>query len=254
MDSIFEKLKNLVSNYFPILENNSNFLKYIIDHYTISIFDINDFECLKISLCQDYQLNYYIYIDSLMKGVYTGSETLKTLELMLTNFIEIKYLKLQDQSKIKTIDLSTYYILIKGESWYNSLGFYRNEDKNDLFECYRNLQFEYIINEFEMIVNFENFCECNSFEIFSEFAKNNNCKVSIENFKDLLFRIYSYITKEFQNKYSKNIKKMTGIEIGNIMGKYLKSRNKNVMIFKLITMYYMYIFNYNRYDLIKKIN
>jgi hypothetical protein len=254
MDLIFQNLKTLISKYFPILGNDSDFQKYIIDHYTISIIDITDYECLKISLCQDYKLNYYIYIDSLMKGVYTGSEILKTLELMLTNLKEIKYLKLQDQSKIKTIDFSTYYILIKGESWYNSLGFYRDEDKTDLFECYRNLQFEDIINEFEMDLNFDNFYECESFQILAEFAMINKCEVTAENFKDLLSRILSHITKQFQTKYSKNIKKLTGIEIGNIMTKHLKSKNKNVMIFKLITMYYMYIFNYNRFDLIKNIN
>lgn len=254
MDSIFKNLQILISNFFPILENDSNFEKYIVDHYTIGIIDITNCECLKISLCQDQQLNYYIYIDALMKGIYNGSQILKTLELMLTNLTEIKYLKLQDLSKIKTIDFPTYYILIKGKSWYNSLGFFGDEDKTYFFECYRNLLFEDIINEFEMVVNFNDFCESKSFEFLAEFAMINKCKVTIENFKDLLVRIYNHITKQFQNKYFKNIKNLTGIQIGNIITKHLKSENKKMMTFKLITMYYMYLFNYDRYNLIKKIN
>lgn len=125
MTSRKKTLKNIVNNfnnYFP-----STFIR--IEGFNIEI--TNDTLC--ISFLIDKKSN--VIINELKKCKLSGKESLYNLELILINS-NIKYIYLDDQSSFKfdeyNIDLGTLCILAKGESWYNSLGYYQekfNEEK-----------------------------------------------------------------------------------------------------------------------------
>jgi hypothetical protein len=88
-----------------------------------------DEECLMISFKED-----HIFVDTLDKCEIKGSQSLQLLEKVGELFEEIKYISLNDESKIAlcydddedkniSIRLDILKILTKGQSWYNSLGY-----------------------------------------------------------------------------------------------------------------------------------
>ena len=93
----------------------------------------NDNLCLVFTIID----NKTIEIIKLKRCFYSGKNTLNNLEL-LSKHIGIKYLKLEDQSKVTwydhlditngiDIDFALLNIMVKGESYYNSLGYYQRD-------------------------------------------------------------------------------------------------------------------------------
>jgi hypothetical protein len=74
-----------------------------------------------------------IYIDNLYKCILKGSESLQIVENLAIRMKNIIYISLTDLSDIsilssdKVINLPILKILTKGESWYNSLGYFSND-------------------------------------------------------------------------------------------------------------------------------
>ena len=81
----------------------------------------------------------YIKIDKIDKCGIRGSETLHKIEQIGIRLDNIEYICLEDDSNVEIlpdieIDLGVFKILTKGESWYNSLGYFSKnyeEEVND---------------------------------------------------------------------------------------------------------------------------
>lgn len=109
--------------------------------FTKSIFNINPFGttisiktkdnvlCLSLYFYKD-----YIYITSLNKCGITGSNSLKKVEEVAK--LLLKSIKLMDASTINKcgveLDLAIIKILTNGQSWYNSLGYYSDNYKDEI--------------------------------------------------------------------------------------------------------------------------
>jgi hypothetical protein len=116
------------------LEKVFTFEKFIItrNDETYSISTINPSEqCLKLRFRRDNNVE----IDKLDKCGIQGSESIKMVEEALKQIPNIKKIKLTDVSTItvcgESIKLSCLKILSKGESWYNSLGYYSQNHEID---------------------------------------------------------------------------------------------------------------------------
>lgn len=95
--------------------------------------------------------NETIKIIKLRRFVYSGKTNLTNLELF-SRKIGIKYLKLEDQSKVTwndyfditngiDIDFALLNIMIKGQSYYNGLGYYQKDYSKTKSENVRNETF-----------------------------------------------------------------------------------------------------------------
>jgi hypothetical protein len=114
---------------------------FIDDNEDIIGIDVNDgdIECLRLAICYDKNNILRIYIDELNKCSLSGSKILENLELLCDSFAkEIEYIEFSDASNVNlfnnesySIELSTLRILSRGESWYNSLGYYSNDNISD---------------------------------------------------------------------------------------------------------------------------
>ena len=92
-----------------------------------------------------------IGINNINKCGFSGTELLERIEL-LALLTKIKTIYLDDQSPIKfgeyRLDFAVLQILTKGESWYNSLGYYQenyNDEKNE-WDLIRNIALEDIFD------------------------------------------------------------------------------------------------------------
>ena len=120
--NLLDRFEQIIPNYFDceITREDNNFL---ID------------ECLNF-----YLIDNYIYLEYLHKCKYSGTESLKRLELLCRNFPEIKYIELEDASLIGFTDskgnifeysLSLIYIMSCGMTWYNKHGYYQKTFQQD---------------------------------------------------------------------------------------------------------------------------
>ena len=114
-EEIIEELKKVFTpDRFTITRNNSLYLIATINPSG---------PCLKLRFRTD-----NVEIDKLDKCGIQGSESIKMVEAALNNIPSVKEIKIYDGSTIsvcgKIIKLSCLKILSKGESWYNSLGYY----------------------------------------------------------------------------------------------------------------------------------
>lgn len=114
-EEIMEELKKVFTpDRFTITRNNSLYLIATINPSG---------PCLKLRFRTG-----NVEIDKLDKCGIQGSESIKMVEAALNNIPSIKEIKIYDGSTIsacgKIIKLSCLKILSKGESWYNSLGYY----------------------------------------------------------------------------------------------------------------------------------
>ena len=135
--NLIDRLEREIPNYFDCE------ITRIDEHFVIG-------KCIDFYLV--YNGVYYIYLEYLNKCKYSGTESLKRLEMLCNNFSEIKYIELEDASMIGFEDskgnkfeysLSLMYIMATGMSWYNSHGYKQKTFKED---C--------IVNEFIIDKNF----------------------------------------------------------------------------------------------------
>uniref|UniRef100_A0A6C0E9W4 Uncharacterized protein n=1 Tax=viral metagenome TaxID=1070528 RepID=A0A6C0E9W4_9ZZZZ len=124
--------------------------KYIPHHYYITEKENNDF-CFSITINEN-----HIYISSISKcGKNTGSSLLSKIDELANSIENINYITLVDSSDIKiydsNIDLAILKILTKGESWYNSLGFFSSNYKNEKDYNEKNIRNIPINNVFDLL-------------------------------------------------------------------------------------------------------
>lgn len=91
----------------------------------------DDVKCLSLYFHED-----YISITSLDKCGIPGSDSLKKVEEVAKLLPNIKSINLMDASSINKcgvdLDLAIIKILTKGQSWYNSLGYYSDNYKDEI--------------------------------------------------------------------------------------------------------------------------
>ena len=137
MSSDKETIDSLLLEYFPTsmfiivpLQPNKTEYRYKISTVT------ND--CLLIQFWED-----HIYIELVEGCGIKGGESLKIMEQIALRLDNINYIGLRDDSFFdiypnvvpKTyimVDLGVFKILTKGESWYNSLGYFSDNYKTEL--------------------------------------------------------------------------------------------------------------------------
>jgi hypothetical protein len=201
-----------------------------------------------------------IQISAMSKcGKNTGSFLLNKIEELAKSIENIYYITLEDLSKIKIYDsdinLAILRILMKGESWYNSLGFFSNsytEEKNHN-ENIRNIPINNIFNFLQGSVELAilatkyfpeidiNLPTKDYFNIIvpsinnneqSKFVKELIDKISpIINYDRFLKKTIRYNNTNFENKNGgKKLKKRTRkikIKKSNIKKRNQKTKGKN---------------------------
>jgi hypothetical protein len=147
------KIDEVLSDFFPepnfkieqLEAEYENTFRYQI----ISDIEGKRFNCIFVQFFED-----HIYIERLGRCELKGSETLKIIEQIAKQLENISYISLEDDSTLKVfpaidiwINLYIYKILTKGQSWYNSLGYYSDNYANEFIE---NKKFENMtIKEFQ---------------------------------------------------------------------------------------------------------
>ncbi len=185
-------LLSIIKRYFP---NNNITYEYINNPIDIGIEYIiecstDHLENSKLKICDD-----HITLSGLSKcGNTKGSEILEKIKLIGLELKDknIKYINLSDKSEIFYINwkcrysLASFYILLNGESWYNSFGFLsetyvdefkyndkiRNLSFNKFIEMFKSKHLNFYISDYDNIDVFSSrFLEINS-EINSEMPIN----------------------------------------------------------------------------------
>lgn len=164
----------------------------------------------------------------------SGSQILNLLELAIkcANEIseeKIQYIELEDDSTImvseqslRTCPLSIFRILAKGQSWYNSMGYFQTNYENERkqWDEVRFLTFDSLFSlfraeEYEKFKHSEISKERDRYIIMCDIFDNLEGKEffgelnSESNLHDLFDRIHEFITEEWQNKYVININNLT---------------------------------------------
>jgi len=178
-------------------------------------------ECLLLEFFQD-----HILIDSLHKcGTHSGTSLLKKIDDLVMKMPQIEYIELKDGAEIydDKIRLAFLKILSKGQSWYNSLGYfssnYENEkNHNDLL---RNMPLQELLDS----------CKQKLQESFEKY----NTKKALEDRRDIITRkdILRYpdiesLYKELKNNI-KNYEEFFSTEINKI-DKRIESLKENIKI------------------------
>jgi hypothetical protein len=124
--------------------------KYMIHYSIYDKDDIDNNSCIIIFYDKKYK---YCYIESIInydecligsiyspKGIILFEFVLKFIKKIIANKYKVKYIKIQDNSKIfceseqKFIDLSDFFMLIRGNTWYGKYGFVPcNEKKRHIY-------------------------------------------------------------------------------------------------------------------------
>lgn len=159
MDEIMEELKKVFTpDKFTIKRNNET--------YYIATINPSG-PCLKLRFRRD-----NVEIDKLDKCGIQGFQSIKMVEEAVKNITNIKEIILYDGSTISVcgqiINLPCLKILSKGESWYNSLGYY-SESK----EWERETNAEIIAKSFQQFLDdsLKEYNKYNRFKIDEEFTK-----------------------------------------------------------------------------------
>ena len=132
-----ENVNTLLKEYFP----ESFFTIKSLDSYDTSFrFKIgnNEESCVFVRFYDN-----YIFIETLEKCGIRGSETLHKIEQIGLRLDNILFITLEDGSSVEiypeteyesgiSIDLGVFKILTKGESWYNSLGYFSDNYAQEL--------------------------------------------------------------------------------------------------------------------------
>tara|TARA_B110001469_G_C9639605_1_gene321385 strand:+ start:1779 stop:2564 length:786 start_codon:yes stop_codon:yes gene_type:complete len=164
-------------------------------------------------------INKTITIDFLHKCVYNGNTILKKIK-QIAKDINFYYIKLIDGSNIEynkhkcDYNLSTYQILLKGQSWYNKYGFKSNNHSVQLKKWYKIRNTNFIKN----IFNYSNNTKLNTFYNDNDnyykkkviIKKTKKYKKTIKSHKSIKYNLKShykneYKILEFMNNYSLNI-------------------------------------------------
>ena len=161
-----------------------------------------------------------ITIDFLHKCVVNGNTILKKIKKIAKD-INFSYIKLIDGSNIEynkhncDYTLSTYQILLKGQSWYNKYGFKSNNHNDQLKKWYKIRNTSFIKN----IFNYSNNTKLNTFYNDNYYKKKKTIKKrktskTSKTSKTIKYKLKShykneYKILEFMNNYSINILEST---------------------------------------------
>lgn len=124
----------------------------------------NEENCLSFYLIKDKESDlFHVDLDYIQKCLYSGSSSLEKLECLLKfTSSKIVYVKLYDASVITwkvfisdmnkeveiKLSLQSLYILSKGMSWYNSLGYFENnyKENKDRYHYFGNMSMKDYLN------------------------------------------------------------------------------------------------------------
>jgi hypothetical protein len=178
-------------------------------------------KCLLLEFFQD-----HIFIDSLDKcGTHSGTSLLKKIDELVMKMPDIKYTELKDGAEIydDKIRLAFLKILSKGQSWYNSLGYfssnYENEkNHNDLL---RNMPLQELLDSCKQKLQ-ESFKKYNTEEALKS-------RLVIITREDIIkYRYIESLYKELKNNIE-NYEEFFSTEINKI-DKRIESLKKNIKI------------------------
>ena len=129
-------IDELLNDFFPGPTFRIRRLKSEYDNVPRYGISTGNEDCAFIQLFDD-----HIYIELLERCGINGSQTIRKIEQLAVKLENISYISLEDDSTLKVypefdiwINLYIYKILTKGQSWYNSLGYYSDnytEEKED---------------------------------------------------------------------------------------------------------------------------
>ena len=199
----FEIIENALIKNIDIFFPQSN--KKEEEDYLISVF--YDKECVNFYLYNEKYI--YIKIEQINKCNYSGTQILENIEFLAKGTSSsIKSIKLDDASNVMInkklkISLKYLYILSKGESWYNSLGYYSIDHKKNKEEwnILRNKNMSHIFSE---ILGFNN----NILNINYYFKLGVKHMSEIFNLKEIIIESLKYVEKNWKLMYNNNIKEL----------------------------------------------
>ena len=203
----------------------------------------------------------------------SGIFILDKIKNLLLEINEVHNILLDDHSKIELgphiILLGFYRILYKGESWYNSLGYFHNNFDEQIkeWEILRNRTFFNCIDEIKKYFTYKKYLCCDYFEydnnIINIIALKFNIIVKDDNFNDIINLIIEWSINEWYKIFNDNISELKVKIIFEIIYNEIKYHNnikemncvKEDLFYTLIVMFSNLIKNYNLNDpLIKKLH
>lgn len=211
-------------------------------------FSSNNRHFLKFYIYEGSEIN-YLYISELKKSqTMSGTQILEMVELICTYVNQfdkkIRQIRLEDDSRLEicekyflSIKLSFFRILAKGESWYNSKGYYQEnyqEEKSEWVEM-QNTKFWVYFNKFQ---NEENMDIFDSFEGLPPFES-----VPL-NYEILINITYNFIRDEFEKRYSLIIDDLNIGFIFELLYNGIRtkcSENYKILCFLLVSIFSLYI-------------
>ena len=159
MSSYKETIDQLLHEYFPGPIFRIRLLDSEYDNVPRYGISTGQEDCAFIQFFDD-----HIYIEILEKCGINGSQTMHKIDQIALQLENVQYIRLEDESNFEVypgsnilVDLGIFKILTKGESWYNSLGYFSD---TYLQECRQNTQIaEMPLVEFQQMVESMNIDE-----------------------------------------------------------------------------------------------
>lgn len=223
-----ELLRTIFQGYNIVKVENNKYEDIIITD------EINKSNCLRLKFGDD-----FIEIVTLAKcGNNSGTKLLQLVEQLAYLMPNVTYLKLLDAATLefqdyKKLNLAFFKILTKGESWYNSLGYYSDNYEEEKNHNQNVIQTPYYIL-LEKLINdsVEYFKQKNSKEIMQEKIRelegNNVLRGFYNMYKKNLENYDAYMQNEINNIISKGIKI---VQLGNeIANQNIGQTTKNYQI------------------------
>lgn len=225
---------------------------------------------LDLSLCiykKDNERHICMYINELNKGTYNGIDLLERLELLCIT-LKINYIMLQDESskiynianKSFKINLGMISILTRCNSWYNQLGFYQynykeeNEYWNSIYKD--NILFKDIILTLKSLDYNYYLSKVNKswyndgLELFAEYHK---ILIDESNFKYIMEGAINFILNEYTIYSETNISTVCGLISITLKSDNSYQDEKSFIIAYLYISLCSYVILYTRTNLVKKI-
>lgn len=208
----------------------------------------------KVTISNEYIFGFFLegefmYVCYLQKTQFiSGKKILEHAEKICEFLPKIKWIELHDQSAITVnqrygigVYLSKFRILAKGESWYNSLGYYqknyddekiewnkiRNTNFADILDDFRNKEYE-LTDMFDVV---------EGIEPFEELSSNSDYRILIDT-------TYNFIKNELKLKFnldinSDNIK--TSFIFDVLYHKNSRHESNGILCFLLVSIFSLYI-------------
>lgn len=223
-----ELLRTIFQGYNIVKVENNKYEDIIITD------EINRTNCLRLKFGDN-----FIEIVTLAKcGHNSGTKLLQLVDQLAYLMPNVTYLKLLDAASLsfpdyKKLNLAFFKILTKGESWYNSLGYYSDNYEEEKNHNQNIIQTPYYILLENLIKDYvEAFKQKNSKEIMQEkmieLEGNNALRVFYNMYKKNIENYDAYIQCEINSIISKGIKI---VQLGNeIANQNIGQTTKNYQI------------------------